>query len=90
MRYTCTFKHIAAIAAFVGLLTAAACSGPALTAQPATSSGASGGLVARAASIDLGRVPFDVRAEARFELTNTGTRPVQLSGPPQVKMLEGC
>jgi hypothetical protein len=85
-----TFKHIAGTAAFIGLMSAAACSGPAPTAQPASGSGTSGGLVARAFSIDLGRVPFDVQAEARFELTNTSTRPVQLNGAPQVKMLEGC
>lgn len=51
---------------------------------------APGRLVARETTVDLGRVPFDVKTEARFELANTGGEVVQLVGPPRVRMLEGC
>lgn len=53
-------------------------------------SGAPGRLVASQATIDLGRVPFDKLAEARFELGNTGGETVRLVGAPRVRMLEGC
>ncbi len=74
----------------LGMLVLAACSSPAPTAPPVVGVGAPGGLVARISSVDLGRVPFDVPAEGRFELVNTGARAVKLTGAPQVKMLEGC
>jgi hypothetical protein len=85
-------RQIALAAALVGLMLAA-CTGPtAPTAPPlSTTSGVStGGLVARAPTVDLGRVPFDVMSEGRFDLVNTSGRPVKLMAPPQVKMLEGC
>jgi hypothetical protein len=56
----------------------------------ATEPGAPGRLVAAQPTIDLGRVPFDVLADARFELTNTGGDTVRLVGAPRVRMLEGC
>jgi hypothetical protein len=40
--------------------------------------------------VDLGRVPFDKLAEARFDLANTGGDTVRLIGAPRVRMLEGC
>lgn len=49
-----------------------------------------GRLAAAAATVDLGRVPFDQTAEARYELVNTGGRDVRLVGKPTVKTLEGC
>jgi hypothetical protein len=56
----------------------------------ATQPGSPGRLVASQPTVDLGRVPFDVLAEARFELTNTGGDTVRLVGAPRVRMLEGC
>jgi hypothetical protein len=53
-------------------------------------SGLPGRLIASPATVDLGRVPFDTLAEARFELANTGTDTVKLVGAPKVRMLEGC
>lgn len=53
-------------------------------------SGAPGRLAAESTTIDLGRVPLDRRAEARFVLGNTGGETVQLVGAPRVRMLEGC
>ncbi len=47
-------------------------------------------LLARQATVDLGRVPFERLAEARFELVNTGGGIVRLVGAPTVRMLEGC
>lgn len=49
-----------------------------------------GQLVALATTVDLGRVPLGVRAEARFDLVNPGADTVQLTGAPRVRMLEGC
>src|SRR5262249_49768541 len=49
-----------------------------------------GRLVASEATVNLGRVPFDTLAEARFELSNSGAETVRLVGPPRVRMLEGC
>ncbi len=74
------------------LLVLVGCSSPAPAPPPADAStgAASGGLVAKQATVDLGRVPFDKQVEARFELTNTGARPIRLTAQPQVKMLEGC
>ncbi len=74
------------------LLVLSACSSPA-PAPPAAAApdGASpGGLVAKAATVDLGRVPFNQQVEARFELTNTGGKPIKLTAQPRVQMLEGC
>ncbi|MCC6177551.1 MAG: hypothetical protein IT305_19805 [Chloroflexi bacterium] len=56
----------------------------------ATEPGTPGRLVASASTIDLGRVPFDQLAEARFELANPGDTTVRLIGAPKVQMLEGC
>jgi hypothetical protein len=58
----------------------------AVTTEP----GAPGRLVASQSTIDLGQVPFDRPAEARFELANTGADTVRLVGAPRVRMLEGC
>jgi hypothetical protein len=52
--------------------------------------GAPGRLVTSQSTIDLGQVPFDKLAEARFELGNTGGGTVRLVGAPRVRMLEGC
>ena len=52
--------------------------------------GAPGRLETSQPTIDLGRVPFDKLAEARFELANTGGDTVRLVGTPRVRMLEGC
>jgi hypothetical protein len=61
------------------------------TAQTVSSDpGAPGRLAAESTTINLGRVPFDQRAEARFVLGNTGGETVQLVGAPRVRMLEGC
>jgi hypothetical protein len=85
---------IAAIAT-VGLVACQSAASPSqapaapVSAQAAAPSGP-GRLVANETMIDLGGVPFDKMAEARFELTNTGTSPVALVGSPRVKMLEGC
>ena len=49
-----------------------------------------GRLVATQAEVDLGRVPFDKMVEARYELSNTGSRSVRLLGIPAVKTIEGC
>lgn len=56
----------------------------------ATDPAAPGRLVADQTTVDLGRVPLDKRAEARFELANTGGETVRLTGAPRVRMLEGC
>jgi hypothetical protein len=69
-----------------------ACSGIASVTPPTATSAPtlSGTLAATSAIVDLGNVPFDVQAEGRFDLVNSGTQPVRLVGAPQVKMLEGC
>jgi hypothetical protein len=92
MRICSRVNRLIACAAAVGALALAACSSPAPTSPPpSTTSGAStGGLVARIATVDLGRVPFNVTSEGHFELVNASARPVKLTAPPQVKMLEGC
>jgi hypothetical protein len=86
-------KPQVAIVAALGAVMLAACSSPSPPAAPPPSTisdALTGGLVARTATVDLGRVPFNVMAEGRFELVNTSARPVKLLAPPQVKMLEGC
>jgi hypothetical protein len=85
-----TWRRAVLAAGTLGMLVLAACSSPAPTAPPDVGVGAPGGLVARISSVDLGRVPFDVPAEGRFELVNTSARAVKLTSAPQVKMLEGC
>jgi hypothetical protein len=60
------------------------------TPAVAVDADAPGRLIASQPTVDLGRVPFDVMKEARFELANTGGSEVRLTGRPQVKMLEGC
>jgi hypothetical protein len=84
-------KRLVSCAAAVAALFVTACSSPAPAAPPSQAdTAASGGLVASAASVDLGRVPFDVQTVGRFDLVNTGTRAVKLTALPEVKMLEGC
>jgi hypothetical protein len=63
---------------------------PAEPPAPVVDASAPGRLVAAQPVVDLGRVPFSRRAEARFELVNTGGAPVALTGRPKVTMLEGC
>lgn len=57
---------------------------------PPGSADLAGRLEARPALVDLGRVPFDRVAEARFELVNSGGQPVRLLEKPAVRVLEGC
>jgi hypothetical protein len=85
-------RVIAMGSAMLLALVLSACSNAAsVPATPASSNGASAGvLVAKSATVDLGKVPFDVQAEGRFDLVNSGSQPVRLVGAPQVKMLEGC
>ncbi len=90
MRLTSNFKRLVASVGALGVLTVVGCSSPAPASPPPTQGAQTGGLVARAASVDLGRVPFNVQAEGRFELVNTSARPVKLAVPPKVTMLEGC
>lgn len=59
-------------------------------AVPGLAAGPGGRLVATQPVVDLGRVPFDKVVEARYELANTGTRPVRLVGKPTIRTLEGC
>ncbi len=73
-----------------GALLLAGCSSAAPAAAPPARGSATTGLVAKETTIDLGRVPFDRQVEARFELTNAGSKPIRFTTPPQVKMLEGC
>jgi hypothetical protein len=82
------FKEIAAIGLLAMVLSA--CSTAAAPSSVTTPEASSGVLVARSSTIDLGRVPFDVQAEGRFDLVNSGSQPVRLVSAPQVKMLEGC
>jgi hypothetical protein len=86
------FRVVAVSSAILLALVLSACSNAAtLPATPASSGGTSAGvLVANSATVDLGKVPFDVQAEGRFDLVNSGSQPVKLVGAPQVKMLEGC
>jgi hypothetical protein len=86
-------RRIVTALVLMQILVLSGCSGAAQGGQQNTrtfTSTSSGGLVARSGVVDLGRVPFDVQAEGRFELVNTGAQPVKVLGPPQVKMLEGC
>jgi hypothetical protein len=84
-------NRLTACVAALSALTLAACSSPAPASPPPTTNGVqAGGLVARTATLDLGHVPFNMTTEGRFELVNTSARPVKLTAPPQVKMLEGC
>ena len=60
------------------------------TSQPSQSGLSNDGLVAQPAAVDLGNVPFDQRADARFTLVNQGTSVVHLAPDVQVQKLEGC
>ena len=60
------------------------------TATGGRSTVEAGQLIAAQPVVDLGRVPFDRQAEARFVLENTGGQPVRVVGAPTVKTLEGC
>ena len=82
----------AAASAFLLALMISACSPatPAPAPRVTTDATSSGVLVANSSTVDLGHVPFDVQAEGRFELVNSGSQPVKLLAAPQVKMLEGC
>lgn len=91
MTSTLTRRRLIATGWAFGLALTAACSSPAGTPpSPRPNGDTAGGLVARTAMVDLGRVPFNVQAEGRFELVNAGSRPIKLTAAPQVKMLEGC
>ena len=72
-------------------LTLGACSTVPTAAPTSITRGSSSGvLVPKAVTVDLGKVPFDVQADGRFDLVNSGSQPVKLLSVPQVKMLEGC
>jgi hypothetical protein len=92
MHVTSSLNHSFAAVGVVGVLLLVACSSPAPTAPaPSTIVGqAGGGLIPKATAVDLGRVPFDVQVDGRFELVNTSPRMLKLTAAPQVKMLEGC
>lgn len=60
------------------------------TSQPSESGLTNDGLVAQPAAVDLGNVPFDQPAHARFTLVNQGTSVVHLDPTVQVQKLEGC
>jgi hypothetical protein len=49
-----------------------------------------GGVIAQPARVDLGHVPFNQLAHARFTLTNAGTTAVHLGKNVRVQTLEGC
>ena len=88
-----TVRRLAIAFVLLEALLLSACSNAPAVGQPTTGTfkaAASGSLVAKSSTVDLGRVPFDVQAEGRFELVNTGAQPVRLLDPPQVTMLEGC
>jgi hypothetical protein len=51
---------------------------------------AGGGVVALPSRVDLGHVPFNQLAHARFALTNAGTTAVHLGKDVRVQTLEGC
>ncbi len=87
-RHSSAARHVVVTAALLATLVFAGCAAPTPAAAPAA--GASGGLLARSSTVDLGRVPFDKMVEARYELTNTSARAIKLTAPPGVKMLEGC
>jgi hypothetical protein len=87
-----SIKRVAFVAVFLSGLVLSACSSATPVTPPTATSAptSSGTLAAMSTIVDLGYVPFDVRAEGRFDLVNSGTQPVRLVGAPQVKMLEGC
>ncbi|MHB0869824.1 MAG: hypothetical protein ACYC66_10525 [Chloroflexota bacterium] len=41
-------------------------------------------------SVDLGRIPLDKLAVARFQMRNVGGKPVKIVATPGVKVVEGC
>jgi hypothetical protein len=92
MRLRHRINRLAFVAVVLSGLVLTACSSATPATQPTTTSAAtsSGVLAAKSSTVDLGNVPFDVQAEGRFDLVNSGRQPVKLLGAPQVKMLEGC
>ena len=92
MRLPSRIKRLVFVTGVLSGLVLSACSSAAPVTPPAATSAptSSGALTAKSSSVDLGNVPFDVQAEGRFELVNSGTQAVRLLGAPQVKMLEGC
>jgi hypothetical protein len=92
MRMPSRIKRLVFVAVVFSSLFLSACLSAAPVTPPTatTAPTSSGALTANSTTVDLGNVPFDVQAEGRFELVNSGTQPVRLLGAPQVKMLEGC
>jgi hypothetical protein len=80
------------ITAFL-VLTLSACSGTAPVAPRSSNSSAAssaGALAPTSATVNPGKVPFNVQAEGQFDLLNSSTQPVKVLGAPRVTMLEGC
>lgn len=40
--------------------------------------------------VDLGDMPIDTVVEASFQLTNTGTQTLHITGEPYIEVVEGC
>jgi hypothetical protein len=41
-------------------------------------------------TVDAGMVKFETPVQAAFRLRNTGDKPLQILGEPQVELIEGC
>jgi hypothetical protein len=47
-------------------------------------------LVVEQATIDEGYVKYDVPVRTTFRLSNAGDQPLEIVGPPQVQLVQGC
>lgn len=79
-------RHFIVLLALLALVAAGCQTSP---TAPASST-VEGGVVAQPVRVDLGHVPFNQLAHARFTLTNAGTTGVHLGANVQVQTLEGC
>ncbi len=79
-------RSIGPILAVAVLLLSAGCSSTPTAPDPGAGTGR---VEAQPSALDLGRVPFDVMAEGRFELVNSGGSTIHL-GKPTVKTVSGC